>query len=112
MGMELDVSDGSKSLSIPIEDPFHLDVDRTVRRIEEFLSSQGASASGLDLSGLLPKMIKGIAGCEGGCPADAKSFVSRGFKNFRLAYIEGGILEARAVTENGKNVAFKMFPDF
>ncbi len=110
--MELDVSDGSKSLSIPIEDPFHLDIDATARRIEAFLSAQGAGAPDLDIRGLLPKMIKGIAGCEGGCPADAKSFVRRGFKNFKLAYIEGGILEARITAENGKNVAFKMFPDF
>ncbi len=110
--MELDVSDGSKSLSIPIENPFRLDVDATVRQIEAFLSSRGAAANGLDIRGLLPKMVKGIAGCEGGCPADAKSLVSRGFKNFKLAYIEGGILEARATTENGKNLAFKMFPDF
>ncbi len=110
--MELDVSDGSKSLAIPIEDPFRIDIEATVGRIEAFLSAQGASTSGLDISGLLPKMIKGIAGCEGGCPADAKSFVRRGFKDFKLAYIEGGILEARVTTENGKNIAFKMFPDF
>ncbi len=110
--MELDVSDGSKSISIPIENPFHLDIDATATRIETFLAAQGAPAEGLDIRGLLPKMVKGIAGCEGGCPADAKSFVSRGFKNFKLAYIEGGILEARATPDNGKDVAFKMFPDF
>lgn len=110
--MELDVSDGSKSLSIPIENPFHLDVEATVTRIESFLSTQGASTNSLDIRGLLPKMVKGIAGCEGGCPADAKSFVSRGFKNFDLAYIEGGILQAKAVIDGGKNVTLRMFPDF
>ncbi len=110
--MELDVSDGSKSLSIPIENPFQLDIDATVQQIESFLTAQGVIAGNLDIRELLPKMIKGIAGCEGGCPADAKRFVARGFKNFRLAYIEGGILEARAAVENGKSVAFKMFPDF
>ncbi len=110
--MELDVSDGSKSLSIPIENPFQLDIETTARNIEAFLAARGASAGGIDIRGLLPKMVKGIAGCEGGCPADAKSLVSRGFKNFKLAYIEGGILEALVVTENGKNIAFKMFPDF
>jgi hypothetical protein len=110
--MELDVRAGGKSLSIPIENPFHLDIEDTVSRIELFLSTQGAPANGLDIRGLLPKMIKGIAGCEGGCPADAKSFVSRGFKNFELAYIEGGILQALVVAENGTNVAIKMFPDF
>ena len=110
--MELDINADGKSLSIPIDNPFHLDIDATVRQIESFLSSQGATAGGLDVRGLLPKLVKGIAGCEGGCPADAKSLVSRGFKNFKLAYIEGGILEARVVTDNGKNVAIKMFPDF
>ncbi len=110
--MELDVHVAGKSLSIPIDNPFHLDIDATVKQIESFLSVQDTPACGLDIRGLVPKLVKGIAGCEGGCPADAKSLVSRGFKNFKLAYIEGGILEARAVTENGKNVAFKMFPDF
>lgn len=110
--MELDVHVAGKSLSIPIDNPFHLDIDATVKQIESFLSAQDTPANGLDIRGLVPKLVKGIAGCEGGCPADAKSLVSRGFKNFKLAYIEGGILEARAVTENGKNVAIKMFPDF
>ena len=110
--MELDVNVAGKSLAIAIDNPFHLDIEATVKQIESFLSSQGATASGLDIQELLPKLIKGIAGCEGGCPANAKSLVSRGFKNFKLAYIEGGILEARVVTEDGKNVAIKMFPDF
>jgi hypothetical protein len=111
--MELDINVAGKSISIPIDDPFHLDIDAMVARINAFLSEQDAGgAGGLDIRGLLPKMVKGIAGCEGGCPADAKSFVSRGFNNFKLAYIEGGILEARVATESGKNVAFKMFPDF
>jgi hypothetical protein len=110
--MELDVRVAGKSLSIPIDDPFHLDIDATVKRIESFFSEQDAPANGLDIRGLVPKLVKGIAGCEGGCPANAKSFVSRGFKNFSLAYVEGGILEAHAVAENGKDVSLKMFPDF
>jgi hypothetical protein len=110
--MELDVNVSGKSLSIAIDNPFHLDVASVANQIESFLSSQGAAAGGLDIKGLLPKMVKGIAGCEKGCPADAKSFVSRGFGNFKLAYVEGGILEAKATTEDGKSVAFKMFPDF
>ena len=110
--MELDVNVAGKSLAITIDNPFHLDIDATVKQIESFLSAQGTPSNGLDIRGLVPKLVKGIAGFEGGCPADAKSLVSRGFKNFKLAYIEGGILEARAVMKNGKNVAFKMFPDF
>jgi hypothetical protein len=110
--MELDVSVGTQSLSITIDNPFRLDIDSLVDRIESFLSTQGAGPKGLDIRGLLPKMVKGIAGCEGGCPADARNFVSRGFANFELAYIEGGILHARTMTENGKQISLKMFPDF
>ncbi len=110
--MELDVRVGNKSLAIPIDDPFRLDVEATAGRIESFLISQSMRSDGLDFRGLLPKMIKGIAGCEGGCPADAKSLVSRGFKNFTLEYIEGGILHAQAKSEDGKTVSLKMFPDF
>jgi hypothetical protein len=110
--MELDVKVNSKSLAIPIENPFRLDIDATVKQIESFLAAEGTKPQGLDFRGLLPKMIKGIAGCEGGCPADAQSFVSRGFTNFKLQYIEGGILHAEAATEDGKQVVLKMFPEF
>ena len=110
--MELDVKVSGKSLSIPIPDPFRLDLESLVARIESFLTSQGASTSGLDFRGLVPKLVKGIAGCEGGCPADAQHFVSRGFTNFKLAYIEGGILQAQAKSADGKDISLRMFPDF
>jgi hypothetical protein len=110
--MELDVRVGNKSLAIPIANPFRLDIEATAGRIESFLASESAGSAGLDFRGLLPKMIKGIAGCESGCPANAKSFVSLGFTNFKLEYIEGGILHAQATTEDGRPVSLKMFPDF
>jgi hypothetical protein len=110
--MELDVRVGSKSLAIPIADPFRLDLESMVSQIESFCAAQDAVSNGLDFRALLPKMVKGIAGCEGGCPADAQRFVARGFTNFKLAYIEGGILQAQAKTENGKDLALRMFPDF
>jgi hypothetical protein len=110
--MELDVKVAGKSLSIPIPEPFKLDLEALAVRIEAHLSSQGAATSGLDIRGLVPKLIKGIAGCEGGCPADAQNLVSRGFSNFKLAYIEGGILQAQAKTENGMDISLRMFPDF
>jgi hypothetical protein len=110
--MELDVKVAGKSLSIPIPDPFRLDVESAVVTIETFLSAQGAAATGLDFRGLVPKLVKGIAGCEGGCPADAQNFVSRGFTNFKLAYIEGGILQAQARSADGKEISLRMFPDF
>ncbi len=55
---------------------------------------------------------RGIAGCESGCPADALSFISEGFKNFELIYIDGGILTAKAITEKEKTISLKMFPHF
>ncbi len=110
--MELDVRVGDKSLSIPINNPFQLDIDSVAGQIDSLLSSEGAGTNGLDIRGLLQKMVKGIAGCESGCPANAKSFVSRGFTNFELDYIEGGILQARASLNNGKALSLKMFPDF
>lgn len=110
--MELDISLDSDSLSINIDDPFRMDVESLVRQIGSFLSDRGEELAGFDVKGLLPKMVRGIAGCEKGCPADAKNFVSRGFDNFELAYVEGGILTARAVTSKGKVLSVKMFPEF
>lgn len=110
--MELSVSVGSDSIAIPIENPHRLDVDSVAGRIEGFLVSKGSAVNGLDIRGLLPRMVKGIAGCEAGCPADAKGFVSRGFQNFRLEYIEGGILSAKAQGTDGKELHIRMFPEF
>ena len=110
--MELDVSVGNKSLAFPIDNPFRLDVEAIIVQIEAFFAAQGIKAGRLDIRGLLPRMVKGIAGCEGGCPADAKSFASRGFSDFKLEYIEGGILHAQATAESGQTISLKMFPDF
>ena len=110
--MLLDVSLDNESLSINIEDPFHLDIDSVIERIDGFTASKNVTLNGIDIKGIIPKMIKGIAGCEGGCPSDAKSLVKRGFKNFELKYIEGGILSARVSVEDGKILHLKMFPEF
>lgn len=110
--MLLDVSIQKESLSVPIEDPFRYDLDGLCARIRGFALSHGADVSGFDIQGLIPKMVKGIAGCEGGCPSDAKGFVSRGLKGFKLEYIEGGILSAEAKLADGKSFFVKMFPDF
>ena len=110
--MELDIKIENDSLSIPLKDPFHLELDLIVDQIKEFASAKGINLDGLDIKNLIPKMVKGIAGCESGCPADAKGLVSRGVNNFELAYIEGGILSAAAKTVDGKVIHLKMFPDF
>ncbi len=110
--MILDVVIDKDSISIEITDPFHLDLDGIVGKIDQFSSSKGISIAGIDVRGLVPAMIKGIAGCERGCPADAKGLVSKGFKDFELQYIEGGILSARRSIGDGRLFYLKMFPDF
>lgn len=110
--MELDVSIDNDSVTINIDNPFSLDLENILKNIENFADSKGCSLNGLNIMGLIPKMVKGIAGCENGCPADALTFTSEGFKNFELAYIEGGILTAKAITEKGKKISLKMFPNF
>jgi len=110
--MELDIKTGSDSLSIPISNPFQLELDSMMDKILNFASSRGIKLDNLDIRGLIPKMVRGIAGCERGCPADAKGLVSRGVTDFELEYIEGGILSAKAKTVDGTAIFFKMFPDF
>lgn len=110
--MELDISIDNDSLSITISNPFQLDTDSIIEEIEGFLSSQGTGMDGIDMHGLIPLMVKSIAGCERGCPSRAKSLVSDGYKNFELSYIEGGILSAKTVTDNKKVLHLKMFPHF
>ena len=105
------IIDGS-SITVPIEDPFKLDVKAVISRIEQLAASKGTEIAGLDLKGLIPQMIRGIAGCENGCPADAKRLISRGYSGFQLNYVEGGILTASATAVAGSLVQLKMFPDF
>jgi len=110
--MVLDAMIDGDSLTIDIADPFHPDLVALVSRIEQFVRTKGADISGLDVSELILRMIKGIAGCEKGCPADAKGIVSRGFAGFELQYIEGGILSAHALLNDDRHFYLKMFPDF
>ena len=110
--MLLDVTIGKDSLAMQIDDPFRVDLDEFAGRIEDFASRTGVNVQALDMRGIIPRMIRGIAGCERGCPADAKGFVSRGFKGFNLEYIEGGILSATADLGKNRVLQLKMFPDF
>jgi hypothetical protein len=110
--MELDINVGGESLSITIDNPFKLDMDGIMGSITEFMSGQNVTLNGLDIEGLLPRMVKGIAGCEDGCPADAKSLVSQGYSVYEISYIEGGILSAKASIEGDRVIELKMFPEF
>lgn len=110
--MEIEVSIGSDSLSLPVKNPHRLDIEEIMHAIEGFACSKGGSLTGLDVRGIMSAMVRGIAGCERGCPADALGVVRRGYEDFRLAYVEGGILTANATMRDGRDLAIKVFPDF
>ena len=110
--MDIDVDVNGDSLPIQIADPFQMDVDRVIQRIAEFLEPKGLAVEPLRLEELLPRMVRGIAGCERGCPADAQSFVRKGFHDYKLEYIEGGILTAFREMATGGRLEIRMFPGF
>jgi hypothetical protein len=108
----LDVVIDTASVTIQIDKPFQPDLDAIIVQMEQFARSAGTDITVLDVRGLISRMIKGIAGCEHGCPANAKNLVSMGYKGFDVQYVEGGILTARIRTREGTDLCLKMFPDF
>ena len=110
--MELDVHIDDKSVSITISDPYRPDVEGIARRISEMASAGGIRLHELDVRGLLPHLVRGVVGCEEGCPANAKDLVERGYGKFELEYVEGGILTAHAKTAAGQTLLLKLFPEF
>jgi hypothetical protein len=110
--MDLDVVIGNESLPVNIENPFRFDVASVMSNIIDFGNKNEVDLIPLQLDELIKRMIKGVAGCEAGCPSDAKSIVRDGFGNFILDYVEGGILTATQVLDHTKNLQIKIFPDF
>jgi hypothetical protein len=110
--MLLDISINGESFEVDIADPFRYDLEDMCSQIERFATALGVDVAPADVKGLIPKMIRGIAGCEGGCPADAKGIASRGHAAFEIEYVEGGILTAQTQLGGGESLVVKMFPDF
>jgi len=110
--MELDVHFKGRSLPLKVEDPFRLDPVAFAERIHAFLDGAAHKVGELHLAELLPRMVRGVAGCEAGCPADAKHLVRLGFRDYQLAYVEGGILTARRDLGAGEALEIRLFPDF
>jgi hypothetical protein len=108
----LDVIINNVSVSVQIDKPFQPDLNAIHSQIERFASSKGIDIADLDVKGLILKMIRGIVGCERGCPANAKSLESTGHKGFEVRYVEGGILTAHILTAEGGIFDLKIFPDF
>ncbi|KWT94371.1 hypothetical protein [Candidatus Magnetominusculus xianensis] len=110
--MEIDISIDGKSLSIDVENPFKADLPQMTKEITDFGTNMGIELSNLDIKGLLGRMIKGVSGCEHGCPADAKSLVYHGYGKFKLNYVDGGILSASCELQDKKSLELKVFPEF
>jgi len=108
--LEIIIDDASET--VQIAEAFRLDIEDIMAQIERIAISRGADIAALDVKGLVLQMIRGIAGCEGGCPADAKGLIARGYNGFDLQYVEGGILTAHTKTGAGSVINLKMFPDF
>lgn len=110
--MDIDISINGESLTINVENPHRFDVKKVMPEISGFGKKFGIDLAPYDMDKLIPRMIRGVAGCEGGCPSDAMSMARKGFGNFKLSYVEGGILTASQRLENGKPLEVKIFPDF
>ncbi len=110
--MDIVVSIEKESLTVNIENPHDSDISSAVESIVDFGMKFGIDLAPLELGKLIPRMVRGVAGCEGGCPSDAKSLVNEGFGNFSLSYVEGGILSAVHNLGNGKSFSIKIFPEF
>ncbi len=110
--MEIDVSIGKESLSLTIENPHRVDVSSVVEKIVDFGKKFAVDLTGLGIEHLVSRMVRGVAGCENGCPANAKALVSEGVGVFNLSYIEGGILSAVHTLGNGMSLSLKIFPEF
>ena len=110
--MDLDVVIGNESLPVNIENPFRFDIASVMSNIIDFGNKNEVDLVPFKLDELIKRMIKGVAGCEAGCPSDAKNIVRDGFGNFTLDYVEGGILTATQDLNNNKTLQIKIFPDF
>ncbi len=110
--MELEVKLDGKDYTLSVENPFSLDPQKVSEELKDRFKDRADELATLDIEGLLPRMIKGVFGCEEGCPADAKRLVAEGYGVFHLEYIEGGILSATCKLKDGSPLEIKVFPDF
>ena len=110
--MDIDIRVGNESLSFNIDNPHRFNISDVMNDVLSFGNNEGVDFYLLDVERLIPRMIRGVAGCEAGCPSDAHSVVREGFGSFKLEYVEGGILTATQALENNKTLQIKIFPDF
>jgi hypothetical protein len=110
--MDIDIRIGKEALTLNIENPHRFDFPQVLQSIVDFGAQKGIDIKEIGIPQLIPRMIRGVAGCEGGCPSDAKGVVREGFRNFHLSYIEGGILKAVYRAAHGESLEIRIFPEF
>ncbi len=110
--MEIDVIIDKENLSIKIENPFHFDTKKTIKKIIDFGQNNGVQLLENEIESLILRLIRGVAGCENDCPADALTLARSGFRNFKVEYTDGGILSAKSLLRNNRIIEIKVFPDF
>jgi len=114
--MDIEISYGSDSLYLEVGNPHKMNSTKVAQQLAGFLQQNRVdegSIKELSLVELLPKMVRGVAGCEAGCPANAYSLVRSGFLKYKLEYIDGGILTAKhSVSSSADIITIKVFPDF
>lgn len=110
--MDISININGNSYSINIENPHRFYISDVMKDITGFGNKYGVDLSLFELDVLIPRMIRGVVGCEAGCPSDAMGVARRGFGKFRIEYVEGGILTASQELENGNPFEIKVFPDF
>ena len=110
--MDIDVHFMGNTLPIKVKDPHRMDTAAVVGDIAAFLNGDAGATDNLYLHDLLPRMVRGVVGCEGGCPSNAKGLVRAGFRDYHLDYVEGGILTAAREVAPGRRLEIKIFPEF
>ncbi|KJU82189.1 hypothetical protein MBAV_005607 [Candidatus Magnetobacterium bavaricum] len=110
--MEIDISIDKESMTLDVANPHDFDVNKATQEIVNFAKGIGVDVGGLNINYLLSRMIRGVAGCEHGCPADAKSLVRSGVGAFKLNYIDGGVLSAGCTIKDNRQLEVKVFPGY
>jgi hypothetical protein len=110
--MDIEIKINDASMGLEIENPHRVDLNAVMAKVEAFAKTAGAALPYSDVMKLIPRMIKGVKGCEGGCPSDARSLARNGFLSYKIEYVEGGILTATRKLDDGNILVIKIFPDF
>ena len=87
--MDIDIIIGDKSLNVSLENAFRFDAEKLMQKVNDFSRSLGTDISGLRIEKLIPRMIKGVAGCE-------NEFCKRGFWEFQSFICRRRDIESRA----------------